>query len=509
MALESATQATQRPFMVVHGLPAQRELSRSSVAQVAVLQMHWHVLRDRATGEAGSKANERLPLLEHLYRKLDHRLFGRGQRWSLAADSSSAKVWDGAAADQAPWHLAWRLDAPAAGAVDRLCIEYEGMPMAELEQAVRLRLGQPGGTLCVRVWLLQPSRAPRPLIQGWLRLDHRSLWRSIVLCALKVPALLRAADARRDRPAVGTRWLDAPPPVPISAARQVWRLISTSLLWSLYREQWQLEVGRSQANMRRPTSSSAVLRPPNSAFWADPFLLRRGARTWVLFEELPFDTNRGHISAVEIDDSGRAIAEPQVVLKEPWHLSYPFLWHEEGRYYMIPESATHRELALYEFVGEGRHWQRRATLIAGLRLADATVARHDGQLWMFATCADDGAFMDDSLHIYWADRIEGPWHPHALNPVKIDAGSARPAGSMWVADGVLHRVVQDCSSTYGGSVRCMRIVRLTPGEFEEEPVPGWAPPEFDSSKPWHTFNAIGELAVIDRLVRLPRWRSWQ
>lgn len=496
----------QRPCMVVHGLPAAPALSRSGAAQVAALNLHWRVQCAPAAAGGDTEASERISPLERLYREFDRRLFGRG-KWAQKSDAAHAEERGGDATGLTPWHLAWHRSIRVAGGYDRLCVEYEGLPMAELEQAVRLRLGQPGGMLRVRVFLLRASQPPRLLVEGCLRLDHRSLWRSIVACALKLPALLRGAGVRRELPARATRRHEAPPPpAPLSALRQVWRLAYASVVWSLYREQWQLEVGNSRGDIRRPVSVSTVLRPPSSAFWADPFFLRRGARTWVVFEELPFDTNRGHIAAMEIDGSGHAIARPQVVLKEPWHLSYPFLWNEEGRDYMIPESGANRDLALYEFVGEGRQWRRRATLISGWRLADATVARHDGRLWMFATCGDDGAFMDDTLHVYWANRIEGPWHPHALNPVKVDASSSRPAGSMWVSDGFLHRVVQDCSSTYGGRVRCMRIVRLTPDEFEEEPVSGWSPPEFESSEPWHTFNSIGNLTVIDRLVRLPRWR---
>ena len=39
------------------------------------------------------------------------------------------------------------------------------------------------------------------------------------------------------------------------------------------------------------------------------------------------------------------------------------------------------------------------------------------------------------LSIYWADRIRGPWRPHALNPVKLDARSSRPAGALFRRDG--------------------------------------------------------------------------
>lgn len=498
---------SEREALVVLGMPEAHWLGPIDYAHLAALRRHWNLVGapDGASSAAGRRT-EKVSLLEGLYRGLDRRLFGRG-RWQLAG-SAGAVLSSDAAGELASWQLAWRRDTQVALGLDALCVEYEGLPMAELDRAIRQRLGHPGGSLCVRVWLLQAVQPPRLLMTGRLRLEHRSLQRSIVFCATKLPAMLKAALARRHKTTEAQAPRDPAVPAALPAAWQLSRLAREMLKWPLWRDQWQIEVGRFVGSEPGPGETTAVIRPPDSSFWADPFLLRREGQTWVLFEELPFNTNKGHICAIEIDGVGKPVSAPQVVLQEPWHLSYPFLWHEEGRVYMIPEAGASRNLTLYEAVGATMQWARRATLLPDVRLADATVVRHEGRLWMFATSADDGATsMEDCLHVYWAATIEGPWHSHALNPVKVDAGSSRPAGAMWVANGVLHRVVQDCASTYGGSTHCMRVTRLTEDEFAEEPVAGWAPQQAGTNDPWHTFNAIGNMTVVDRLVRLPRWRT--
>lgn len=502
--------ATAHEALFVAGLPVPGAPCRAVSAQFLALKRHWQLVEvpgscQQATGVGGKAAAVPASPIERLYRNLDKRLFGRGG-WALDSSDATEGLRQSTAIPKS-WCLAWGRNVALSAAADYLCVEYEGLPMAQLELAVRKRLGEPGGTVSARVWHLHAAELPRLLMQGWLRLDHRSLHRSVVLCAAKLPNLLRAAMARRDRPMHAALMREPVLPAALSAGQQLWRLARASLAWLLWREQWRLEIGKTRGGTPHPGATTSVIRPPHTAFWADPFLLRRGQRTWVLFEELPFATQQGHISAVEIDDAGMPISAPRIVLKEPWHLSYPFLWHEDNRVFMLPEAGRSQGLTLYEAVGDGMQWQRRETLLSGVRLADATVAAHAGRLWMFATCADDGlATMDDTLHIYWAERIQGPWHAHALNPVKIDARSSRPAGSIWVVDGVLHRVAQDCSSTYGGRIECMRVLRLTEDEFEEEPLPGWAAP-VARTNPWHTFNFLGAMTVVDRLVRLPRWRS--
>ena len=175
--------------------------------------------------------------------------------------------------------------------------------------------------------------------------------------------------------------------------------------------------------------------------------------------------------------------------------------------YLVPEANESRALTAYRIIDGDLKLRRCDPWISGIRLADATIVRCAGRLWLFAAGADAGASLNDALHVYWAEHIEGPWHAHKLNPVKIDAGSARPAGEMWIYEGHIHRVVQDCSSAYGGRVRCMRVTRLTEDEFDEEEVADWASDFDQGDEPWHTFNCVGPLMVSDRLVTWPRWRS--
>ena len=102
------------------------------------------------------------------------------------------------------------------------------------------------------------------------------------------------------------------------------------------------------------------------------------------------------------------------------------------------------------------------------------------------------------LFVWHARNLEGPWEPHALNPVKADIRSSRPAGTPFVHGGMLYRPAQDCSRMYGGGIVINRVVRLTPTEFAEEPA---ATVEPFSESPFrdgiHTLSGVGDLTLID------------
>jgi hypothetical protein len=81
--------------------------------------------------------------------------------------------------------------------------------------------------------------------------------------------------------------------------------------------------------------------------------------------------------------------------------------------------------------------------------------------------------------------------PHATNPVKVDAGSSRPAGTPFVHGGELYRPAQDCSKTYGRRIVLNRVIKLTVSEFEEERAAVVNP---DSNGPYphglHTISSV-------------------
>src|SRR5439155_21984126 len=97
-----------------------------------------------------------------------------------------------------------------------------------------------------------------------------------------------------------------------------------------------------------------------------------------------------------------------------------------------------------------------ATLLDGVAAADPTLFRWEGRYWLAYTDVDRGPF--DNLCLSYAERLQGPWHPHANNPVKVDHGSARPGGTPFLHEGRLYRPAQDCRLTYGRAVALNRIV---------------------------------------------------
>lgn len=235
--------------------------------------------------------------------------------------------------------------------------------------------------------------------------------------------------------------------------------------------------------------------PRHGTFFADPFGVERDGRSFVLCEEFDYRRGRGVISAFEIA-RGRTPTQPEVVISESFHLSYPYLFEHDGDIFCVPETPTKREVAIYKALDFPSRWTRALTAIRGVAAADSTVFEHKGKWWL--ACSDNDEPPDERLLLWHAPTPLGPWEAHERNPVKIDRASARPAGTPFTLDGSLYRPAQDCSRTYGARVVINRVRTLEPAEFQEEPVAFVEP---DASGPYpegiHTLSAIGGLTLID------------
>jgi hypothetical protein len=243
---------------------------------------------------------------------------------------------------------------------------------------------------------------------------------------------------------------------------------------------------------------------PGLRFLADPFPIVWQGDTYVFVEDFDHRQGKGVISVVQFNGNGPS-AEPSPVLEEPWHLSYPFIFEDQNNIWMIPESSENREINIYRAVTFPARWVKEATLLQNISASDTTIIRHLGRLWMFTTISN-AERTTDSLSIFIADHLFGPWLPHPGNPVLLDVAAARSGGNIMLRNGRLWRPVQDCRSRYGGALGLAEITQLDESNYRQavrtilHPCAEWP------GRRLHTLNRSGTLECIDGSANLMRTR---
>lgn len=234
-----------------------------------------------------------------------------------------------------------------------------------------------------------------------------------------------------------------------------------------------------------------LARRPRGGFTADPFGFWDNGRLHIYAEEFNFARNKGHLQHVIIDKARRVLREG-VVLSKNVHLSYPYIVEHQGVLYCIPEMSRSNKVVLFVIDRRTGQLTEKATLLAGVKLSDPTVFYHNSRWWLL------GIRGGSQLHVWHALDLLGPWQEHVRNPVKTDIGSARPAGTPFMREGILYRPAQDCSKTYGGRIVLNKVTILTPAEFQEEVVAAIEPdPGGQYPVGIHTLSGAGDVTLVD------------
>jgi hypothetical protein len=240
------------------------------------------------------------------------------------------------------------------------------------------------------------------------------------------------------------------------------------------REQWTIGIYRgktpfsfdSPLNRINPIFRAEDVTDISAKFVADPFLVKEDA-TWNLFFEVYNNGTQQGDLAVATSKNTYFWDYQKIILDEPFHLSYPYVFKWEGEYYLIPESFEANSIRLYKAVDFPTQWEFVQTLIEGRDYVDNSLVYFNDKFWLFSSVTSN-----DTLYLSYADSLFGPWQEHPSSPIVAgDNHKARPSGRMLVYEDQLYRYTMDVSPSSGNhQVFAYQITEITPERYAEKIV---------------------------------------
>ena len=237
-----------------------------------------------------------------------------------------------------------------------------------------------------------------------------------------------------------------------------------------YEHLWSVAIysGNDLSSMRPLTGhgvklfSSDSIHDLKASGIADPFIICNDNR-YYMFCEVIDKSKKGQIGIAESED-GLRWEYRRIVVTEPFHLSYPYVFKFDNDFYMIPESQNDRSIRLYRATDFPFTWNFVTKLMTGFPYLDSSFFKFKGRCWLYTT------LNNDTLLLYHSDNPAGPWLEHPKSPiVKHNKCIARSAGRVLILDdGSIIRFAQDCSSFYGKLVSAFKVTTLTTNDYREE-----------------------------------------
>ena len=234
-------------------------------------------------------------------------------------------------------------------------------------------------------------------------------------------------------------------------------------------------------------------------YWcADPHLFENNGHTYVFAELYDRILRRGVIGCCELSDAG--CSKWQVVLSEPYHLSYPHVFEYNGEVYMIPESYVAAEISIYRSTFFPYKWEKVKVLKDSCVAVDSTFFSDQHGCWILTLESEKSG---EYLRIYKISDGILSKHPHI---VAHNSNQVRPAGNFFLHNGKLLRPAQDCSDSYGCALNFYQVTKLDEREYSEKLVKKITPSMIHSNfhhkiHGIHTYNLSGKYEIIDLKYR--------
>ena len=239
-----------------------------------------------------------------------------------------------------------------------------------------------------------------------------------------------------------------------------------------------------------------VIRDSYRYWTADPFLYKYGDKYYLFFEMYDRLKRKGLLGCREISDNG--YGKMRIIWEEPTHLSYPFIFSENGNIYIIPESGMSHELFRLRSVDFPYKWEKDKT-ICSQALADTTLLDYDGIRYYISEKVD-GSYVFDRVDLFYEEN--GKFFECNENPVKSDVNTARCAGNIFNYNGRLIRPSQNCGKYYGEKLNFNEILSISKNSYNERFIKEISVSDIklnvvNNFVGIHTYNKLDNIEVID------------
>lgn len=243
------------------------------------------------------------------------------------------------------------------------------------------------------------------------------------------------------------------------------------------------------------------IQPAHGTWIADPFIVDFAGRTLCFVEEFVLESQRGRIAVFQVDEN--VSTRLGVAIEEDYHMSFPYIFENNGVLYMSPETLESEQIRLYRCLGDPLSWTLHAILVDNVRAVDPVVI-NTGESWLLLANVDETGANDFGCGV-WAYESQSlgtsNWSPLKSNPIWSSGDALRNAGLIRSKSDV-YRVGQFADlGSYGTGFTVERL------SISSDGVPGRTDvttivPEF-----WRDISGTHHLSSTDSMTAFDVYRG--
>lgn len=241
-----------------------------------------------------------------------------------------------------------------------------------------------------------------------------------------------------------------------------------------------------------------VFSSPEKYWIADPFIFMYEDTPYVFVEVFDKTKNYAAIGCSKVVNG--KMSQPEIIIDDGTHMSYPDVFEMNGKIYMIPENCANSKIRIFECEHFPDKWVE-LTTVTDKPYYDTTIWKNQkGETLLFASLAS-GELYGSDLYLLKTDKN---FCVISEKLITEDNRFSRQGGKVIESSGELYRVSQDCSGMeYGKALNIMKINNSDFDNYEEAPFKTFTVKSFNYDKKIrfkqgvHTYNRCGNMDIID------------
>ena len=239
-----------------------------------------------------------------------------------------------------------------------------------------------------------------------------------------------------------------------------------------------------------------VIKNPKSRWFADPFFIKRNKKHYIFFEDYDIKKKIGAISCVELNKNN-SIKFHKNIIKEKFHLSFPFLFKFNNELYLIPETSVDKSIKLYKCTKFPNKWVFVKNLINDINCVDTIIFKHQ-KFWYLLTCMMSKKNIYNKLVGYYSKNpIEVKWNIIKKFPLVSEYNGGRNGGIIHDSLKNIYRVGQiQLPGRYGYGHTINRLIKISKDNYKEQCLKNQFN-DLNNLGHVHTINSKNNFTVID------------
>jgi hypothetical protein len=278
-------------------------------------------------------------------------------------------------------------------------------------------------------------------------------------------------------------------------------LIMTRIYMKIFKikERWSVSYLYIDDWRRAVLNKSKRIKNPKGAFLADPFALKKDNDYFVFAEEFNYSENKGRIVVYQL--KGNSSHRLGIALNESFHLSFPFIFVEDGDYYMIPESHQSNDIRLYKCKSFPLEWKLENILISNIQAVDSIIFKSESYWYLITNQKiENNADFSTNLSVFYSKKFNSQsWDKLEIN-IK-NTSDLRNGGLIRSGDSI-YRVSQNNGfNHYGKSININKILNINTLDYLEKYYSTIKPSFSKNAKGIHTLNYDKGILVFDTMSK--------